>query len=337
MAIISAKWSRIISNLRLYRSSQAVSVIGQNAYIFGGELVPRQPIDSKVDVVGISNGPVSVVQTIPASANAPTARVGSPSTTFNDSIWIFSGRGGLEMKPLEEKGSLWRYDTIEAQWELVQPTSIAAPHPAGRSYHSITSNGDDKLYVHSGCPEVGRLSDLWEFDIKSKTWTELPSAPGPARGGASMAYLNGNLYRINGFDGQTEQGGKLDIFEIHTSTWHSISYEPNGHAGPEARSVAALLPVTTKDGQYLITMFGERDPSSLGHAGAGKMLSDVWAWDIQHGDWQQLSTHGDTPEPRGWFDADVVKNGNGSDGIILHGGLNEANQRLGDVWKLSFE
>jgi hypothetical protein len=25
-------------------------------------------------------------------------------------------------------------------------------------------------------------------------------------------------------------------------------------------------------------MFGERDPSSLGHAGAGKMLTDVWAF-----------------------------------------------------------
>jgi hypothetical protein len=29
-----------------------------------------------------------------------------------------------------------------------------------------------------------------------------------------------------------------------------------------------------------VTIFGERNPSSLGHAGAGKMFGDVWAYDI---------------------------------------------------------
>lgn len=55
MTVMSAKWSRIAASQRLDRSSQAVSVVGQKTYIFGGELVPREPVDNKVDVVEISD------------------------------------------------------------------------------------------------------------------------------------------------------------------------------------------------------------------------------------------------------------------------------------------
>ncbi|SPO07033.1 probable kelch repeat-containing proteins [Cephalotrichum gorgonifer] len=329
-----AKWTRVASSQRLYRSSQAVSVVGQNTYIFGGELKPREPVGNEVDVVAIANGSESSVQTLPAPAEAPIPRVGSPSTTANGNIWIFSGRGGLEMRPIEESGALWRYDVGSAKWSLVKPADSAAPYPAGRSYHCVTSDGKNKVFVHSGCPESGRLSDLWVFDVKARTWSELPSAPAPARGGASVAYLEEKVYRINGFDGNTEQGGALDVFDISASSWSTISYTPDGVQGPEARSVSTLLPVVVRGKGYLVTMFGERDPSSLGHAGAGKMLSDAWAWDVEQGGWQKIAAAGDaTPEPRGWFDADVVEDG---DAILVHGGLNEDNKRLGDVWKLDF-
>ena len=43
--------------------------------------------------------------------------------------------------------------------------------------------------------------------------------------------------------------------------------------------MAALVPVRTAEGATrLVTLFGESDPSSLGHMGAGKMLADVWAY-----------------------------------------------------------
>lgn len=48
-----AAWSRITSSKRLYRSSQAVSTIDQKIYIFGGELLPREPVDNRVDVVSL--------------------------------------------------------------------------------------------------------------------------------------------------------------------------------------------------------------------------------------------------------------------------------------------
>jgi hypothetical protein len=86
-----------------------------------------------------------------------------------------------------------------------------------------------------------------------------------------------------------------------------------------------------------VTLFGEHDPSLLGHAGAGKMLGDVWAYDIAGERWSKLETMGDVPQPIGWFDADTVKGNEGSDAILLHGGLAEENSRLGDVWIMKFE
>lgn len=69
----------------------------------------------------------------------------------------------------------------------------------------------------------------------------------------------------------------------------SVVFEADGVQGPGARSVAGLVPVVLKrhgggDGEgkvFLVAVFGEADPSSLGHEGAGKMLGDVWAFDVE--------------------------------------------------------
>lgn len=332
----SALWNRITSSQRLFRSSQAVSAIGQKVFIFGGELLPRQPVDNRVDVISLNGAQADTAQTLTAPITSPSPRVGSPSTSVDNDIFLFSGRGGLEMRPIEEKGALWRYESSNNEWGLIKPADPTAPFPAGRSYHCLTSDGVSKVFLHSGCPEQGRLGDLWTFDIAKRAWTELPSAPAPARGGASIAFHDGQLYRLNGFDGNTEQGGSLDIYSVDAGTWTSVPYKPDGVEGPESRSVSTLLTVSVQDKTYLITMFGERDPSALGHAGAGKMLSDVWAFDIEQSIWQKVETSVGGPVARGWFDADVVRGANGDDVVAIHGGLGEDNQRLGDVWTLAF-
>ncbi|OAA35462.1 Kelch repeat protein [Beauveria brongniartii RCEF 3172] len=331
----TAKWSRLVATQRLYRSSQTVTVVGQKAYIFGGELVPRQPVDNKFDIVEISPASESSTWTLVPPTEAPVPRVGSASTTIEDKIWIFSGRGGLDMKPVEEHGAFWCHDPKASSWLLVKPADEVAPYPAGRSYHCVTSNGTNKIFLHAGCPESGRLSDFWSFDIKTNSWTELPSAPAPSRGGASIAFSQGKVYRINGFDGKKELGGDLDVFDIASQSWTTLPYTPDGIQGPEPRSVGILLALTIQGRAHLVTVFGERDPSALGHAGAGKMLADAWAWDIEQAKWHKVETEGEVPEPRGWFDADVSQDEAG-DTIILHGGINEENKRLGDVWRLSF-
>lgn len=147
---------------------------------------------------------------------------------------------------------------------------------------------------------------------------------------------SGKLYRMSGFDGKTEQGGAIDVYDLETDTWSSIKFKPDGTHGPMPRSVSSLVAVNVDGRQRLLAFGGERDPSSLGHEGAGKMLGDVWLWDLQSKTWNQLAIEGERPCPRGWFASDVVKSPNGNDAFVVHGGLDERNQRLGDVWVLQF-
>ncbi|KAH9807332.1 Galactose oxidase, central domain [Teratosphaeria destructans] len=339
---MAATWVEVANAPTLQRSSHVVSAIGSTVYVFGGELKPRQPRDNAIFKIPVQaatdnkHRSSDVVQTISAKATgeAPSPRVGAASTTFDNQIWLFSGRGGEAMAPIEENGALWVFDVAASKWHTVAPADTTAPHPEGRSYHAMTSD-DAKIYVHAGCPTLGRLRDLWAFTVKTRQWKKLEDAPGSPRGGPSITYLDGKLYRMNGFDGKTEVGGAVDIYDIEKATWSTAEFVADGKSGPGARSVGALLPARIGGQQYLVTMFGESDPSSLGHQGAGKMLSDVWALNIDTSEWRQLETKGKAPSPRGWFDAAAI-NIDGSGSIVVSGGLDESNERLDDVWLLSF-
>ncbi|KAH8595098.1 hypothetical protein B0O99DRAFT_512597 [Bisporella sp. PMI_857] len=328
----SAAWTQLCTSDKLQRSSHILSVIEDNAYIFGGELLPRQPRDNHVYKMDIKAGSASSVATTSAS---PPPRVGSASSTLHGKIYLFSGRGGEAMAPVEENGAVWVFDPSTVTWALLSPADPSMPFPPARSYHCSASNGDDKIYIHAGCPETGRLSDLWSFQPSSRTWLQLADAPAPPRGGTSIAFQQGLLYRVNGFDGAIEQGGSLDVYDPTNNTWSSRQYSADGVSGPPPRSVSALLPLVIDGKHSLVTLFGERDPSSLGHQGAGKMLGDVWIYDIDSAAWSEVVTSTDAsnePPPRGWFDADVVRQSE----ILVLGGLGETNERLSDAWLLKF-
>ncbi|KAF2450701.1 kelch repeat protein-like protein [Karstenula rhodostoma CBS 690.94] len=333
---LNGKWARLHDAERLRRSSQVLSVIGNTAYIFGGEVQPRQPVDNKLDVLPLSTAS-SKLETI-SSSEAPSPRVGSASAVLAGRMCLFAGRGGTDMAAIEEHGAVWSFDPASASWTRLAPADASKPYPPGRSYHCATSDGHRTLFIHAGCPASGRLSDLWKFDVQTRIWTQAADAPAPQRGGASVAYSGGKVYRMNGFDGTTEQGGRVDVYDVASDAWSTETFQADGHNGPGARSVCALLPVRIAQKEKLLTLFGERDPSSLGHAGAGKMLGDVWVYDIMENWWTRLEPAGSdgVPDPRGWFDGDVVRAEEGNDSVVVHGGLGENNERLKDVWVLSF-
>ncbi|KAL4875668.1 hypothetical protein BJY04DRAFT_154121 [Aspergillus karnatakaensis] len=337
--MVHAKWTEVAEDASIKRSSQTLAVLDQDAFIYGGELRPREPVDSAVHRLSLKLGdePHNNFSSFTNLPNTPQPRVGAASTALDGKIYIFSGRGGVAMAPIEEHGSLWVFDA-KGEWADLKLADSQAPYPAGRSYHALTNDGKNTIFLHAGCPENGRLRDLWSFDINTQTWTELPPAPGSERGGTSIAYSAGKIYRMNGFDGKTEQGGALDVFDISGNEWSTITYSADGIQGPTPRSVSCLLALEIVGKPYLVTMFGEHDPSSLGHQGAGKMLSDVWAFDIQSSVWTKVvidGEDGNTPPARGWFDADVLGTAESSS-IVVHGGLAESNDRLGDVWLLKF-
>jgi len=59
MAKIIANCQRLVENEILRRSSQILSVVKDRAYIFGGELRPREPRDNDVHAVLLSGSKLS--------------------------------------------------------------------------------------------------------------------------------------------------------------------------------------------------------------------------------------------------------------------------------------
>lgn len=54
VSTLSGTWTRLLAADRLRRSSQVVSAVGETVCVFGGEVVPRQPVDDKIDVISVS-------------------------------------------------------------------------------------------------------------------------------------------------------------------------------------------------------------------------------------------------------------------------------------------
>ena len=236
------------------------------------------------------------------------------------------------MTPMDENGGVWQFDSAKRSWTLLMPKDTTLPIPQPRSYHCMTSDGDSSLFVHAGCPEKGRLADLWSFDVEKREWSELQAAPNPPRGGASIAFASSKLWRMNGFDGSTEQGGSIDVYDFDDNSWYTKNFESDGQQGPAARSVSTLIALRIRGEDVLVTLFGEHDPSALGHAGAGKMLDDVWMFNIGAGVWNRIGSL-QSPTARGWFDADVLD----SSQIVVSGGLDPTNKRLQDIWLGTWE
>ena len=323
---LKATFHRIASSNPLPRSSHSLSVIKGRAYIFGGEIKAREPVDNAVHMYILPSSSVAEAdyQCVPAQASSeggeiPPPRVGHTAAVVADRIYIFGGRGGKEMQPLEEHGRVWVFDTMSHKWSFIDPVE-GPSYPEARSYHASVGNehplpskqdhttspfGTPSLdaygtvFIHGGCPASGRLADVWAFDIAARTWSQYPDAPGPARGGPCLALTQNRLYRFGGFDGKSEIGGQIDFLNLSKTTfndpggkgelsvipktgqWESIEY-PSGTRGPGNRSVAGLQPITTGQGRnFLLLFLGERGPSSAGHEGAGQFWGDVWSYQLR--------------------------------------------------------
>ncbi|KAL5594441.1 hypothetical protein BROUX41_001374 [Berkeleyomyces rouxiae] len=512
---VTGSWEKIEGVAPLSRSSHSLDIVGGSAYIFGGEVNAREPVDNAMHVIGLpysgasadyyaipaqplventdnpeveqdqpeendpktaeenppnppneSNDPASpqksesdaeeptdtasttdigskkltdiplrtasnksstkekgkAIEDRPELGPVPAPRVGHATATIGNRIFMFGGRGGPAMIPLDEGGRVWVFDTRVGRWSFLDPASpapgvLVIPRPAPRSYHSaaafsaprdfkplglrrtqtwaewaagdsaevgtpqspivgnIAAHATDEdgegfgtFIVHGGCLAGAgqRATDVWAFDVRSCVWSQLPAAPGIARGGAALCVSRNRLFRFGGFDGKHEIGGQIDVLtmdEDHSGLeptlvaageWVTLSQPTNDsgvplaqNAWPAARSVSKLVPLAPAGREILVLLMGEGEASAKGHAAAGKFFSDVWVFQVPavakgrkmaEGKWTQviLSPHDkeasvELPTPRGWFDAAPMAQTE-ENGIMVWGGLGENNDRLGDGW-----
>ncbi|OSD06230.1 galactose oxidase [Trametes coccinea BRFM310] len=379
------RWTLISRAGHLARSSHCASVAPSGRLIvYGGELKPRTPVDAgdrgdptpsgSLHVMDMGGGLLQKWALLfPAgrSAAAPTsipeARVGATMVWYKDALYMWGGRGGPDMIPLDpHQVGVWKA-TIEfgqdphgelgsVLWERIA-ASNEEQAPESRSYHTAVAY-NDKLYVHAGCPATGRLSTLHAFDLKERMWEALTPGPEPGRGGTCLVAtaISGAkdvLLRYGGFCGHElpDTAGAVDIYSITENRWSTVQPAADPvHGCPGPRSVHGFVRFqsTSKDASDAVAVLyhGERDASKLGHAGAGSFWDDVWlltkapeADDLLSGwAWRRVDVGGGSaPEGRGWFPSASWVDPDGNTRVVLFGGLLSSNTRSDELWELHID
>lgn len=321
---IKANLTRITS-VPLPRSHHTISVVKGRAYIFGGECQPGTLADNAMHVVILpSSGVLDADYTsFPARAangfdDVPGPRKGHTAVVIGDSIYLFGGEGP---DVNNEKGRIWVYDTLLNAWTHLDPapntlypsqrsshTSASCPLPGPRTttYRETAPQAPadpakvvpepaepdtwGTIFIVGGRDTLtGELSnDALAFDVRSRTWSNIPTPSGQPRDGASLAIVGDRLYRFGGKGVETFNSGAIDFLNVShvwkhaeggttplTSgwAWEEVSHpDQSGHsvAAPQARYNAGLVGVTTGQGRhYLLAIGGETEGDAF--------LGDIWA------------------------------------------------------------
>ncbi|KAJ4396476.1 hypothetical protein N0V93_000695 [Gnomoniopsis smithogilvyi] len=390
------------------RVGHATAVIGTRIFLFGGRGGPDMAALEEFGRVWVFDTKTNLWSYL--DPQLPTVEPASPA--FADKRQHYPGARsyhcavGVSLpRDFDSKSQGQRQSW--AQW--AQGDSETRGTPQNPIVGSVASNSRDEdedgygtFIIHGGCFTEGRANDVWAFDVRSKVWQELPSAPGAPRGGTTLSLAGGKLWRFGGFNGEGEEGGQLDCLELGLDSfndrggeadillsakgeWRSILAEEitsaatgaestgeddstkplakaASHPWPGHRSVAGLQTVTIggpSGREYLLLLLGERDPSNDGHNAAGKFWDDVWAYELPRasaaaswlgganaavGEGKWFKVEADAyddedvsaakgPSPRGWF-ASAHMGELEERGVVLWGGVDAQNTRLGDGWIL---
>ncbi|MBI3734522.1 MAG: hypothetical protein HY259_13860 [Chloroflexi bacterium] len=172
---------------------------------------------------------------------------------------VFSDQGRFD--------DTWAFDSSTAQWSNLTPAS--GPKPLRRCLHELVYDSiADRVLMFGGCSSgFGPCpqGDLWAFDLKSNTWSELkPSGPAPtARSNPSMIYDAAGK-RMVLFGGKTEGGASAELwsYDLSANRWVTL-----GGAGPGARSSQSAS-YDAKNGRVVI----------FGGQVSGNASADIWEY-----------------------------------------------------------
>jgi hypothetical protein len=317
-----------INSVLLPRLHHTVSVVKGRAYIFGGESEPGKLADNTMHIVILPSSGVLEADytTKPAQAangldDVPGPRKGHSAVVIGDSIYMFGGEGeGIG----NENGRIWVYHTVSSTWSYLDPAPESL-FPSHRSGHASASSdlpapktttfqekspqqpadpsknvpepaADDTwgtIFIVGGRETASRnlASDALAFDVRTRTWSNIPSPSGQPVEGSSLTLAGERLYRFGGQGVETYTSGSgalqyLDVAPVWTHaqggttpltsgwSWQEVKHaEAEGSSAPQARSAAGLVSVTTGQGRhYLLAVGGESEDSDF--------LDDIWAFQL---------------------------------------------------------
>ncbi|KAH7076104.1 hypothetical protein FB567DRAFT_503997 [Paraphoma chrysanthemicola] len=282
----------------LARSHHTVTVVGNKAYIFGGTTADNLLASNDIHAITVEHsekpdmdyGMIPALPTV-AGSKVITARTNHAACAFHGNIAIYGGSDGNDQL-VEEQSSVWLFNPGRKAWDQLAPSSTT--NIPGPRCNAKLFEYEESILLYGGNDATGdAASDLWKFDVASKTWSQFPTAPVAT---TNAALANGQLYLVSGTDAVSSQLHHIGISSPpEEMSWESFAFPTNPLApGPRARHDGAFLPLTTGWGRNYITyLMGARDDTSTpdeqnqkspGEKEHVTQFSDTWVLQIPASD-----------------------------------------------------
>ncbi len=210
-----------------------------------------------------------------AQKEKPSPRYGHTFVTVNDTcMLLFGGDNGCKAIINE----FWAYNKDNSEWEKKE-----LDNPPPRVKHSAAVK-DNKMIIFFGGSPSGLLSDIWQYDILTNSWEELPSggAGTPEARKGCTASVMGNKVVIVG--GETASGLTDEVwaFDLGDYTWEQKA----SYIGTVTGHAASVYNNT-------LFVFGGSDPPSF--------RNDMWSYDLRSNSWSYVNAGGSIPDESAYF------------------------------------
>lgn len=281
------------ASLALARSHHTVTVIGDKAYIFGGERASRElcntdihafslPSDTKPTAEYACYPAFPVKETATGELLVPSPRRGHAACARGKYVLLHGG-SDENGTPIDENACIWLWDSETLAWGKINAVTQIGETLAPREGHAIFFHEkQDLLLLHGGTTGSANTGETWLYDFNAVAWTQLPSCPVAP---SSSAFVNNTLYSIST---DSDMGGSIYFLNLGSNEadrskpaalkWEKVDFPANPFAsGPKARVGASLVPISTGYGRhYLVYLLGGSE--SHGRENHEQpYYSDIWA------------------------------------------------------------
>jgi len=162
-------WTQKTAATASARAYQSATLIDNTVIFFGG----RNATEVFKDTWSYN---LDTATWEPKAAMEWSPTFGHSAITYNNKMYTFGG-GNLEYL----YSDMWEFDPASNKWKYVDGN---APNP--RTNHVMVSQGE-KVWISGGTAENGSdLSETWECDLSSKTWTKKTDGPTYSKAAAAM-------------------------------------------------------------------------------------------------------------------------------------------------------
>jgi hypothetical protein len=140
---MSIRWTCLTSLSAKARSSHCASIANKGTLLlYAGEFQPRKPVDGDVHAFDLNSAShqsvednASLWRTLSASS-IPEPRVGATTVSEGGNLYMWGGRGGVDMAPLDPTQSgVWKAKVSqnEVVWDKLESKG---DEPSPRSFHA---------------------------------------------------------------------------------------------------------------------------------------------------------------------------------------------------------